>query len=139
MRELANRAGIWASGHFKALSEADPALPDGLYNRDRDNWFPLITIADELSGHWPQTAREIARLFSGKSEDPTEAVMLLADIRSIFARAGADRLATQSLINALCADEERPWCEYDRGGAVGKAAPNVRYPVGHDPHRRQDA
>jgi hypothetical protein len=43
---------------------------------------------------------------------------LLADIRGTFGRIGSDRLPTQTLITELCADEERQWCEYDRGSWI---------------------
>jgi hypothetical protein len=110
------RAFQWGSQHLAALCDADPELPDCLYNRDRDNWRPLIAIADEANSHWPKTARAIAEELNGQAEDPSEGVMLLADIRQIFEENGTDRLSTQNLIAALSADEERPWHDYrDQG------------------------
>jgi hypothetical protein len=76
---------------------------------------PASALID-TGGHWPRTAREIARAINGLSEDPRESVMLLADIRRVFADRGVDRLETKALINALCADEDRPWQDYrDQG------------------------
>ena len=118
LRELANRAALWAKDHREGLSNAAPELPDCLYNRDQDNWRPLIAIADAAGGHWPQTVRRVAIGMNGRNEDPSEGVMLLADIRRIFNGKNSDRLTTENLLIALCADVERPWCEYDRGGQM---------------------
>jgi putative DNA primase/helicase len=118
LRELANRAALWAKDHREGLSNAAPELPDCLYNRDQDNWRPLIAIADAAGGHWPQTVRRVAIGMNGRNEDPSEGVMLLADIRRIFNGKNSDRLTTENLLIALCADAERPWCEYDRGGRI---------------------
>jgi Protein of unknown function (DUF3631) len=115
-RQLATRAIGWAAKHIEALSEADPMLPDCLYNRDQDNWRPLLAIADAAGGHWPETAREIAIAMNGQAEDPTEVVMLLTDIRGVFERERTDRLSTERLIHGLCADEERPWKDYQDQG-----------------------
>lgn len=118
LKELGNRAALWAKDHFDALSNAEPDIPDCLYNRDQDNWYSLLAIADAAGGHWPETARAIASALNGLDEDPSEGVMLLADIRPLFIERGVDRLDTKSLLHALCKDEERPWCEYDRGAGI---------------------
>jgi hypothetical protein len=119
LKSLKIRARQWGSRHIAALREADPDLPDCLYNRDRDNWRPLIAIADKAGGHWPETAREIAKSLYGQAEDPSEGVMLLTDIRRIFEEKATDRLSTQSLLAALCAKEDRPWHDYkDQGDGI---------------------
>lgn len=112
LHTLKIRAIRWGARVTTALRDADPSLPACLYNRDRDNWRPLIAVADAAGGHWPQTAREIAAALNGRSEDPSEGVMLLADIRQVFEEKVTDRLPTQSLLTALCANEDRPWHDY---------------------------
>ena len=67
--DLASMAARWAADHADALAEAVPALPDDLFNRTRDNWRPLIAIADAAGGHWPERARRVAVLLSGSAED----------------------------------------------------------------------
>ena len=42
--------------------------------------------------------------------------MLLSDIRRIFSDKGADKLSTDSLLSALCRDEDRPWHDYHEEG-----------------------
>jgi hypothetical protein len=117
LRDLLARAIRWGAQHFAALREAHPCLPDCLYNRDQDNWRPLIAIADEAGGHWPQTAREIAQAMNGLTEDPSEGVKLLADIRRAFEQEQVNRLSTQRLIEILRQDEQRPWHDYQDQGA----------------------
>lgn len=109
---LRTRAVRWGAVALAALREADPELPACLYNRDQDNWRPLIAVADMAGEHWPQTAREIAQAMSGLTEDSSEGVMLLADIRRVFGPRGMDRLDTKSLIAALCDDQDRPWHDF---------------------------
>src|SRR5262249_53240167 len=101
LNALKVRAIAWGARITKALRDADPDLPVCLYNRDRDNWRPLVAVADQAGGHWPATARKIATEFNGQAEDPSEGVMLLADIRRIFDEEGTDRLSTEVLITAL--------------------------------------
>jgi Protein of unknown function (DUF3631) len=109
LKALKERAQKWTKLALAQLQEADPELPDCLYNRDQDNWRPLIAVADAAGGHWPQTAREVAREISGHSEDPDIRVKLLAVIRRPFEAKGLDRIETKTLIGGLCGDEERPW------------------------------
>jgi putative DNA primase/helicase len=110
------RACRWAFQHLAKLRKADPEIPDCLYNRNQDNWRPLLAVADAADGHWRETARAIAETLSGESEDPSEGVMLLADIRRIFDKQSPDRLSTQELLAALREDEDRPWHDYREEG-----------------------
>jgi hypothetical protein len=118
MQALKTRAIRWGARAIAAIKEADPALPDCLYNRDRDNWRPLIAVAQTAGGHWPETSCTIAAAFNGQGEDPSEGVMLLADIRQIVERRykSADRISTGDLLEALHADEHRPWHDYQEEG-----------------------
>ena len=97
------------------LREADPEIPDCLYNRAADNWFPLIAIADEAGGRWPALARKIASAIDGEGEDPTPTVMLLSDIRRVFQ--GFNTMPTAVLLSELAAMEDRPWGDYNQGRA----------------------
>jgi putative DNA primase/helicase len=74
-RELANRAARWAEAHWEGLRAADPALPDCLYNRNRDNLRPLIAIADAIGDHWSETAPCIAAEIGGQAEDQTKGMI----------------------------------------------------------------
>lgn len=109
---LRTRALGWARVNLTSLRKADPHLPAGLYNRDQDNWRPLLAVADTVGGAWPARARKIALALNGLAQDPSESVMLLADIRRVFAARGVDRIETKELVTALCWDEERPWHDF---------------------------
>jgi Protein of unknown function (DUF3631) len=112
MQELAARAEAWVKEHFEALQQADPEIPECLYNRAADNWFPLLAIADEAGGRWPDLAREIASAIDGEGEDPTPTIMLLSDIRTVFQ--GFDKISTAKLLSELAAMEDRPWGDYNQ-------------------------
>jgi hypothetical protein len=114
-RRLAKLATDWVREHFEELAAAEPSCPDCLYNRARDNWLPLLAVADVAGGHWPQTARAAAQALSGEREDPTEGIKLLADIRQVFDQSGEDRLPTDRLIRGLAALDGRPWGDYAEG------------------------
>ena len=116
LEPLKRRCMRWASDHLDILRGADPPVPEGLYNRAADNWRPLLAIADAAGGVWPERARLTA---SGQAQqresDDAPAVLLLADVRDLFARRGLDRLFSADIVSALVGMEERPWPEWSRG------------------------
>jgi Protein of unknown function (DUF3631) len=57
---LARKAIRWAKDHADAVAERDPAMPEGIINRMADNWRPLLAIAEEAEGKWPERARKAA-------------------------------------------------------------------------------
>jgi hypothetical protein len=91
---------------------SDPPMPNGLRNRQADNWRPLIAIADTFGPHWGTTAREAAIAFSKGFGDEDIAVALLRDIRDIFSAGGVDRLSSEALVAALNDMEDSLWREF---------------------------
>jgi hypothetical protein len=90
-------------------------MPEALNDRARDNWRPLLAIADLAGGTWPGRAREAACLLSGEDHESTSSnVDLLIDIKKAF---GNDKEVVRSadLVSALVADPERPWADWSRG------------------------
>lgn len=121
LHELARKAARWALDHAEALAEADPEVPGFLHDRAADCWRPLLAIADAAGGPWPKEARDAIALIQGDDEADDEgsaALMLLADLKSIFDQDGSKTLPTEVLIERLCgADfEERPWSSNDPYG-----------------------
>ena len=112
---MAKKAARWAADNAITLASSDPLTAPGLYNRARDNWRPLLAIADAAGGHWPESARRIATVLSGSAEDPSLGVQLLSDIRDIFAACPVDRLTSETLCSNLNELDDRPWREHDRG------------------------
>jgi Protein of unknown function (DUF3631) len=100
----------WA--RIKPALDLDPDLPRDLKNRIADNWRPLISIADCFGPAWAKIAREMAVTFARSYHDEDTGVILLSDIRDIFNRTAADRMASADLITALLDIEESGWSEY---------------------------
>src|SRR5262245_18574230 len=126
---LARKMARWAKDHADRVGEADPAMPDGILNRKADNLRPLLAIADEAGGEWPERARKAAEAsHNAEGDDASRLELLLADIRDAFAKEGeapvanifAEKvdveIASADLVKALVAIEGRPWAE------MGKAA-----------------
>ena len=111
--KLQERFAQWADQTvLDQLTRARPDIPDGLSDRAEEGWEPLLAIADLAGGEWPKKAREAAiELSGGGSDDLTWAVLLLSDIRKVFAAKGADRLTSAELAEALNGLEESPWGE----------------------------
>ena len=84
---LARKAVRWAQDNAEAIATADPKMPDGIINREADNWRPLLAIADAAGGGWPERARkaaEAAHIAAG-GDEASRLELLLADIRDAFA------------------------------------------------------
>jgi len=112
---LRRRASRWVADHLPSLRAANPAIPAELHDRQADNWWPLLAIADEAGGAWADLARTAARALSGTlvERDNAATVQLLADLHALFAT--ADKLATATIIRHLAALEDRPWADYAQG------------------------
>lgn len=113
---LARKAARWASDNGGRVGELDPEVPEGIINREADNWRPLLAIAEVAGGNWPERARkaaEAAHAAGGEGEAaPIE--VLLGDIKAIFAEKGEDKLTSADLVEALVKIEGRPWAELGR-------------------------
>ena len=125
---------------------ADPAMPEAIYNRAADNWRPLIAVADAAGGDWPARARDVAvAAVTDQPDDGSRRTKLLSDIRDAFAAAAVDRMASVTLCAALAAREDSPWAEAKAGKPITpiglakllapfKIAPrNIRLPSGETP------
>lgn len=119
LEDLRRRAARWAADHHHALAAADPAVPPELHDRARDNWRPLLAIADAAGGEWPQRARAAALELSGQAGDgDAPGVLLLDDLRRLFSERSLDRLASSDLVETLATMEDRPWPEWRRGQPI---------------------
>lgn len=107
-------ASGWAEHAVPTLAAARPDLPDELDDRAQDAWEPLLAIADLAGFDWSKRARAAAlELATGSAVDEESAgVLLLADIRTVFAERSVDRLASSVLADALHEIEESPWGEW---------------------------
>lgn len=118
LEPLRRRCARWAEDHFEELQGSDPETPSfGGNDRAADNWYPLLAVADAAGGSWPQRARLAAQRLLGSAAEETDGhgVLLLGDLRDLFAERGAERLRTSELLAALHSLEERPWGDYRHG------------------------
>jgi Protein of unknown function (DUF3631) len=124
---LARKAGRWAQDNAEAIAEADPKMPDGIINREADNWRPLLAIADAAGGDWPGRAGNAAEAahIAAAADDASRLELLLGDIRDAFktdkAEARQDmfgveqvEITSTDLVKTLVALEGRPWAEMGR-------------------------
>jgi hypothetical protein len=119
LMELARKAKRWAADSAEALSDADPDIPDEITDdRARDNWTPLLAVADLAGGIWPASARAAGIGLSGSAPAVEQelGVELLRDLRDIFDGLGADSLSSADLCIRLEALEGRPWADSGRRG-----------------------
>lgn len=112
---LRDRIAVWAAQHVEALTGADPETP--VEDRAADTWYPMIAVADEAAGRWPELARSACRDLCEQAAKDDEAssirILLLKDIRDVFSKAGADFLPSAVLVRHLRAVPESPWDEDD--------------------------
>ena len=118
--QLACKAARWALDNEDQIRGADPNLPAGVFNRAADNWRPLLAIADAARGEWPERARRAVQCAgaSATGDEQSVRVLLLSDIRSIFAERRLDRLSSAELVAALVTIEGRPWAEWKAGKPI---------------------
>jgi putative DNA primase/helicase len=112
---LARQAARWAQDCAERIADADPDMPEGIFNREADNWRPLLAIADAAGDDWPERARNTLKAAHAADDDEDRLAMLLADIKGEFATRKTDRLSSSTLVAALVEIEGRPWAEYRRG------------------------
>src|SRR5262249_40029960 len=105
IESLPEKLARWAEDHSEQLAWADPAMPEGLNDRAEDCWRPLIAIAEQIGGDWPELSRRAAEALSGEISDRSRGVMLLQDIRTIFAEKSS--LPSEELVSALIEMEDR--------------------------------
>lgn len=106
--------------HAERIGQCDPAMPDGLRDRDQDNWAPLFAIADAAGGTWPDRARRAAMLLSGGEEsiDDSPGVALLHDCRAVRDDVGGEVIASADLVERLNQLEGRPWSDFKGGKGI---------------------
>jgi putative DNA primase/helicase len=116
---LARQITRWAHDHAEAVRNADPAMPEGIFNRDADNLRPLLGVADVAGGEWAARARKaaVAGREAGDVDEGSRLELLIRDIHDIFVGSKhLKQIASADLIARLVEIEPRPWAEYGRTG-----------------------
>ncbi|WP_237773932.1 DUF3631 domain-containing protein [Actinosynnema sp. ALI-1.44] len=102
----------WMTSIGDNLVEAEPDMPDGVEDRPAEIWEPLLAIADQAGGHWPETARKACTYFVlNQKTAPSLGVRLLADLRALFTERDTDRLHTADIITHLRSIDDAPWTD----------------------------
>jgi hypothetical protein len=131
----------WAQTHLDGLSAAEPDLPDELDDRAQDIMEPLLAIADEVGGEWPERSRRAAvGLLTGEEREDAESlgVRLLRDVQGVFDDKSSERLPTGKLLEVLHAMEEAPWGSL-RGEALGaRGLARLLKPYGVKPEKLRE-
>jgi hypothetical protein len=106
---------IWLWVRSNPALEPEPTMPPKMRNRARDNWAPLIALANWFGSAWGERARAAAVAFkTGRDEDT--GILLLEDIKEIFNTRGVDRIKSQDLVDALREMEGAGWDEFGGHG-----------------------
>ena len=113
---IRRKAMRWTADNAMSLGSIDPEMPEPLDDRAADNWRPLMSIATVAGGEWPDTARKAAVALTGTIEDDDRGTRLLADIKRIFERTGAEFFTSETLVAHLTQLEDAPWGEWRRDG-----------------------
>jgi hypothetical protein len=132
---IRRRAARWAADNVGTLGSLEPGAPTGLDDRARDNWTPLLAVAEACGGLWPERARAAATALSaGRFDEDEAAIVLLGDLRDLFAARAETRLPTQEILVFLTGLEERPWKTWrgspsPRSGSRGSCVRSVSDPA----------
>jgi hypothetical protein len=116
LNNLARKIARWAQDHAAGIARADPDMPPGIYNREADNWRPLLAIADAAGEEWSKRARDAAMRCHAAIDvdDRSQLEVLLADIRDVSR--GKTAMSSAELVNCLVAREGHPWAEMGNSG-----------------------
>lgn len=113
--DLKRKAERWAADNYAALRDAQPDFYRT--NRDRDNWLPLLAIAD-LCG-FPGKVRNTAREILGERRQKiSDKIQIIHDMRTLFKRKATAMLASTDIVRWLARMESRDWATYERGGPL---------------------
>lgn len=111
--QLRDRLDEWARDIESKVTGAWPDMPDGIEDRNADVWEPLLAVADQAGGEWPDRARVTAvSLVTQAADRPqTLGIRLLADLRDVFNEEEHVSFATDALLTKLREIEEGPWAD----------------------------
>ena len=118
--DLCRKLARWTSDYSPQIESIDPIMPHGILNRLADNWRPLFALAETAGEDWPERASAAFQKLTASSVTDAQglATMLLTDLRQILDAAKVERVASKTLVDALCAMTDRPWPEAHRGRPV---------------------
>jgi hypothetical protein len=128
----------------------EPKIPSALQNRDIDNWVPLLFVAQQAGGEWPELATKAVEEMLKTERLPTLTERLLASIWRCFQPyPDVDPvdafLASKELMARLVGDEEEDWDKINVAGKpitfqwLRERLANLLQPDGSQSHHYIDA
>lgn len=118
LKHLRQKAMRWANDNLANLPDWEPKIPGSLNDRAQDSWRPLLAIADLAGKCWADYGRESAIKLSGEKSEASKRALLLSDIKAIFEKAQANRIASAEICAKLGVIEEHPWPEWRNGQPI---------------------
>jgi hypothetical protein len=108
---LHDRLAEWALGAEERLQGVYPEMPEGVEDRAADMWEPLLSVADQAGGDWPEQARKacVFLVKESKASTPSLGVRLLKDLKEVFGTENS--MSTHDILFALYDIEEAPWAQ----------------------------
>jgi hypothetical protein len=97
------------------LLAAEALMPRAFGTASRENWAPLVAIAQAIGAACARRAVAAAQTLQAGDPAPASNLALLADIRALVPMGEGQGLATAHIIERLTADTERPWAVIRRG------------------------
>ncbi len=113
--ELRGQMQAFAAQTTIELSAADALMPRPFGTAARENWAPLIAIAQAIGARCASRAVAAAEALQLGEPAPASNLALLADIRALAPPGERAGVTTVQLIERLTADAERPWASIRRG------------------------
>lgn len=93
----------WAQQEIETLSDRAPDIP--VEDRAADLWLPLLAIADQAGGAWPDRARQACLALTDRHRindiERSPSLRLLADVRSVFERTGSAFIGSAEICSQL--------------------------------------
>ena len=117
---LGSWSGWWADDDLPELRLARPDVPAEIDDRAAQGWEPLVAIAEQAGGDWPERALRAARALSSgqRDEEASDGERLLADIHRVFEQSGKDRIQSRDLAAALKEIDTSPWADWQGEGTI---------------------
>jgi len=109
---LTSRLERWSEAAIEMIRGVLPQIPEEIdSDRAKDNWIPLLAIADLAGDRWANVAREAAIYVSNRANSDEDqegsGVQILSLIRSSFADRGASKLPTFDLLESINSSLEK--------------------------------
>jgi hypothetical protein len=130
---IRDQLAAWASDRVESLIAADPHVPDALNDRAADAWEPLLAIADDAAGQWPERARQaaVALTHGAEVDEAGYGTLILAKLRDLL----IDRhgISSSEFADALNDDEELPFGGWQGDGIQPRGIARLLKPYGLKP------